>query len=74
MDMDSLKAIIQALRGDPSASGITRDPGQLPRRISDGNPLGSVNQDINYSRYKRQQASIGESPVSYEEWKMTNAS
>ncbi len=71
MDIQAIKAMVEALRGSPSAVGVTRDPGQLPRRISGES---SMNSNINYSRYKRQQAAIGESPVSYKEWMSNNAS
>lgn len=67
--LDTIRAIVEALRQDPVASGVTRDPGQIPRRIAgDMNPLKGIRDKTQYGRYTQIQNSAGESPVSYEEW------
>jgi hypothetical protein len=65
--LDTIRHIIEALRQSPDPPGIDRSQG-FPRRTAGKVSLGGVNKDINYTKYVHQQHSVGESPVSYEEW------
>jgi hypothetical protein len=69
---DTIKYIIEALRQKPREPGITRDPGDIPRRMAGplfgGSPVSRAQKEAQYNRYLKVQSSSGESPVSYEEW------
>jgi hypothetical protein len=65
---DTIRYIIEALRQSPVPPGIEKVNG-VPRRMA--GPMmdtAAMANDINYTKYRKQQAAIGESPVSYEEW------
>lgn len=68
--LDTIKYIIEGLRSKNHEPGIERPgPGGVPIRYGGkSNPLGKMNRDMNYVKYQKEQAAIGESPVSYEEW------
>lgn len=63
---DTIKYIIEALRNKPIPSGIDYPNGH-PRRIA-GSPIKSARDNVNYTKYVRQQHEIGDTPVTYEEW------
>lgn len=70
MDMQMLKAIIEALRQSPMEPGIYRDPGQVPRQVRGGvsDLLRNTNRSVNYGKYQKIQDSIGDTAVDYDEY------
>lgn len=66
--MDLVKYLIEGLRNKPNEPGIYREAGRVPRQVRGPAGLKNARDDVNYTKYRKQQSAIGETPVSYEEW------
>jgi hypothetical protein len=75
MDMETIKAIIKALRtGGYSPRRVYDSQGGIYREepAGSGGMLEAFNRrkrSLEYDKYKMMQERMGETPVSYEEWK-----
>jgi hypothetical protein len=68
----NIRLLLEALRGGGHMVGGKHVIGPA-QKFNDGMPVGAltpVRNDLNYTKYVRQEKAMGSEPVSYEEWMM----
>lgn len=66
--LDTIRAIVEALRQKQDTSPHVIDYGSGPRRGVNMHGMGNIQKATQYSQYRKVQSGVGEDPVSYEDW------